>query len=149
MKRFNLTDWYQDDEAHAEEDPEGRWVEADVALREISALNKELEAIQAIHEKERQRRKTSELEIDRLRGALADADVSTKYAAQQCLVSDASLAAANELLREWSNFDFDCPDEFNYETDDDEEDGWALEQLYKQTEEQLAAQSVTTRGNET
>ena len=42
------------------------------------------------------------------------------------------------LVRDWSNFDFDCPDECDPETDEEHEDGWALERLYERTAELLA-----------
>jgi hypothetical protein len=39
--------------------------------------------------------------------------------------------AALALVRRWSNFDFDCPDEYNDDMGQDEKDGWALNQLYE------------------
>ncbi len=52
--------------------------------------------------------------------------------------------AAHDLLREWSNFDFDCPEE-EYDAAEDrfEEDGHALEKLYAQTAELLSATEAT------
>jgi hypothetical protein len=50
---------------------------------------------------------------------------------------DARIEELTSLLIEWSNFDFDCPDEYNEETDEEEEDGSALNHLYEKTGEVL------------
>lgn len=59
-------------------------------------------------------------------------------------ISERRLADAEQLVRNWSNFDFDCPDEYNEDTDEDEEDGWALGQLYEATEKFFSS-SVSVR----
>lgn len=45
----------------------------------------------------------------------------------------ARVREAEGLIREWSNFDFDCPDEYDPETGEDGEDGSALDRLYEET----------------
>jgi hypothetical protein len=53
----------------------------------------------------------------------------------QGLVAERDAAAA--LLKDWSNFDFDCPDEDDYDEEPDTfepvEEGAALERLYDRT----------------
>jgi hypothetical protein len=46
---------------------------------------------------------------------------------------EARVREAEGLIREWSNFDFDCPDEYDPETGEDGEDGSALARLYEET----------------
>jgi hypothetical protein len=53
--------------------------------------------------------------------------------------AESKLAAAEALLREWSNFDFDCPEEYDPETDEEGEDGDALDRLYERTGVHLAS----------
>ncbi len=52
--------------------------------------------------------------------------------------------AAHELLREWFQFDFDCPEE-EYDAEEDcfEEDGSALAKLYSETAALLRASEAT------
>lgn len=87
---------------------------------------------------------------NQLRAALTAANASREYYVKELLkfqdrldAANARLAAANALLREWSVFDFECPDEFNDETEEEEADGWALDKLYDDTRAHLAGQPDT------
>jgi hypothetical protein len=53
-------------------------------------------------------------------------------AAERVIALAQTAAAANALLREWYEFDFDCPDDFNDETGE-EDDGYALDKLCADT----------------
>jgi hypothetical protein len=86
--------------------------------------------------------------IDGLRGHLAGlaaagehpSEPSTDTLRHQAEYWRNEALAGNALLKRWSNFDFDCPDEYNQETGEEEEDGWALGKLYEDTAAHLAGQ---------
>jgi regulator of replication initiation timing len=94
-------------------------------------------------------------QIDRLRAALAEARAECERLRDnfdamieernRAEAAESKLAAAEALLREWSNFDFDCPEEYDPETDEEGEDGDALDRLYERTGVHLAGAAAPAR----
>jgi hypothetical protein len=75
-----------------------------------------------------------------LKGSIAVSKLIRAYLAQEKRIDGLEYrrGASDALLRRWSNFDFDCPDEFNDDTDVEEDPGWALEKLYSDTASHLS-----------
>ncbi len=97
------------------------------ALKVIDDLTQKL----AASEEETRRRILTETK--QVSEWLADANTRMLAAEERGRGLEAKLNAATELVCRWSNFDFDCPDEYNEATNEEEADGWALEQLYEDT----------------
>lgn len=111
---------------------------ANDAERQLAAANAEVEELRMLHELAEDKCGRLRTEVERLRAE------NSKLYGSKTRVREAELASllavANSLLRRWSNFDFDCSDEFDDEIQDEQEDGWALEKLYTDTAAYLGSE---------
>ncbi len=131
MKRYNIE--MNGDDQIIEESPNGEWVKV-ADLRGEPAYTLALMCESLEKENGRLRGRIRELEAEL---SAANSPLDRWREGQD---DRSRLATATALIRDWTNFDFDCPDEHDEDTGEEGEDGAALERLYERSGAFLAGQ---------